>query len=87
MKISVGIDVFKIALKNTFVPIKVTLIPNVLYWSIFGPQEYAGVYLDPKSILGYTWTQRVYRSIAPGTARSWDPRYYRNGPAGFQLLS
>ena len=24
-----GIDVFKIALKNTFVPLKVTLIPNV----------------------------------------------------------
>ena len=26
-----GIDVFKIALKNNFVPLKVTLIPNVLY--------------------------------------------------------
>ena len=31
IKINVGIDVFKIALKNTFVPLKVTLIPNVLY--------------------------------------------------------
>ena len=26
-----GIDVLKIALKNTFVPLKVTLIPNVFY--------------------------------------------------------